>query len=93
VHTSSRAYSAQIPAPSTRTKKVRASSFCRIVTNMKQLLLPLILVGAMGPDISAQLSQGWAPEIEVKSWMNNPPGTSLEDLRGRVVFLEFWATW
>ncbi|MDP6850070.1 MAG: hypothetical protein QGH51_02985 [Planctomycetota bacterium] len=60
---------------------------------MKQFLLPLLMVGAITADIPAQLSQGWAPEIEAKSWMNNPPGTSLEDLRGRVVFLEFWATW
>ena len=43
---------------------------------------------------SAQLPVGApAPEIEAKTWFNEPAGTSLEDLRGRVVFLEFWATW
>jgi thiol-disulfide isomerase/thioredoxin len=33
-----------------------------------------------------------APEISVKTWINGE-ATSLEDLRGRVVLLEFWATW
>jgi thiol-disulfide isomerase/thioredoxin len=33
-----------------------------------------------------------APEIAVESWINSEP-TSLADLRGQVVLLEFWATW
>ena len=33
-----------------------------------------------------------APEISVKAWINGGP-VALEDLRGRVVMLEFWATW
>lgn len=33
-----------------------------------------------------------APEILVKHWINSDP-LSLESLRGRVLLLEFWATW
>lgn len=33
-----------------------------------------------------------APDISVKIWLKGGPFT-LEDLRGRVVLLEFWATW
>jgi thiol-disulfide isomerase/thioredoxin len=33
-----------------------------------------------------------APEISVKTWINGEAAT-LCDLRGRVVLLEFWATW
>ncbi|HEY0544146.1 MAG TPA: TlpA disulfide reductase family protein [Pyrinomonadaceae bacterium] len=33
-----------------------------------------------------------APEIEIKDWINGEAAT-LAELRGRVVLLEFWATW
>jgi thiol-disulfide isomerase/thioredoxin len=33
-----------------------------------------------------------APDISVKTWIKGGPVT-LEDLRGRVALLEFWATW
>ncbi|MBV9957779.1 MAG: TlpA family protein disulfide reductase [Acidobacteria bacterium] len=33
-----------------------------------------------------------APEIKIKDWLHGEPAT-LADLRGRVVLLEFWATW
>jgi thiol-disulfide isomerase/thioredoxin len=33
-----------------------------------------------------------APDITVKTWIKGGP-VALEDLRGRVVLLEFWATW
>ena len=33
-----------------------------------------------------------APDISIKTWLKGGPVT-LEELRGRVVLLEFWATW
>src|SRR5207237_4757590 len=33
-----------------------------------------------------------APEISIKHWVRGEPAT-LSSLRGRVVLLEFWATW
>ena len=33
-----------------------------------------------------------APEISIRTWINGE-AVPLEDLRGRVVLLEFWATW
>ncbi|MDP6941596.1 MAG: hypothetical protein QGH51_06165 [Planctomycetota bacterium] len=60
---------------------------------MFKFLMPLIFAGALCLPATAQMQSGWAPEIEVKKWANEPVGTSLADLRGRVVFLEFWATW
>lgn len=34
-----------------------------------------------------------APEISLASWLNSPGKLSLAGARGRVVLLEFWATW
>lgn len=35
-----------------------------------------------------------APDIEFVEWRNFPAGaSSLADLRGRVVLLDFWRTW
>lgn len=43
---------------------------------------------------SAQLPAGSkAPALEAKEWFNQPEGVDLSDLKGKVIFVEFWATW
>ena len=56
-------------------------------------LLPAVLLLASGATAPGQIPGQNAPEISADQWFNDPPGTSLADLRGRVIFLEFWATW
>lgn len=60
---------------------------------MRFSLLAVLALGLGAGSLPAQEPGTPAPEIEARNWFNEPPGTSLEDLRGRVVFLEFWATW
>ena len=43
------------------------------------------------PDLNAQLTSGPAPDFEAV--LRDGSKIRLSDLRGRVVFLNFWATW
>lgn len=60
---------------------------------MKRTLSALSLVAALTGPAAAQSVGSMAPEIDAKEWFNQPPATTLAELRGKVVFVEFWATW
>jgi len=52
-----------------------------------------VLLAGLTAQVSAELPTGTkAPEITATDWLNTPPLT-LEKLRGRIVVVEFWATW
>ena len=34
-----------------------------------------------------------APSFGVERWIHPPDGDTIEDLKGKVVLIEFWATW
>ena len=76
------------------------------VQTMKTLALAtLALAGTLSvPALVASGASGTAPggvsvgdefpDFEIDSWLNFPEGAStIHDLRGRVILLDFWRTW
>ena len=67
---------------------------------IQQLLAPLLLASALSacgsPEPSGPASEALigrpAPDVTLQ-WLDGSPQTSLDELRGRVVLLEFWRTW
>ncbi len=63
---------------------------------LKRLFLPLAALGALvvlGMRFTQAVENGQAaPEIEAGDWFNTKP-LSLKKLKGKVVVVEFWATW
>jgi hypothetical protein len=61
---------------------------------MQRSLATLPAAALLAGSISAQGAVGaYAPEVEARDWFNAPSATSLQELRGNVVLLVFWATW
>jgi len=54
----------------------------------------MLLAALCAPAASAQVWVGAdAPEVEVKQWFNPTSGSGISELKGKVIMLEFWATW
>jgi hypothetical protein len=64
---------------------------------MKRVFLSFVALICCSVFANAQLPVGSkAPRLDAKEWFNEPKGldlTDLDNLHGRVVFIEFWATW
>jgi cytochrome c biogenesis protein CcmG/thiol:disulfide interchange protein DsbE len=56
------------------------------------VLAAMLAFGITHPVQAAGLVGKAAPEISVQDWLNSPPLT-LAALRGKIVVVEFWATW
>lgn len=62
---------------------------------MKRISTAMVLLAA-----ASTAWAGWenldgqeAPNFEVEKWFNPAEGSSIADLRGKAILLEFWATW
>jgi len=61
---------------------------------MKTLVLGLLTALLLGSSLSMALEKGEkAPEIRARKWLNAPGSVTLKDLAGKIVVVEFWATW
>ncbi|HEV3026355.1 MAG TPA: TlpA disulfide reductase family protein [Planctomycetota bacterium] len=58
---------------------------------MRHLVAAALLLALAAPTVGAQESKQ-PKEINAKGWIN-AEGASLEKLKGKVVIVEFWATW
>jgi len=78
------------PLPSHRTRLGRLFLFCSVAITGAALLLPL-LASSQLPVIRFVRDPDLAPDFKLKDLSGNE--LSLEGSRGRVILLNFWATW
>lgn len=61
---------------------------------MKTLVLAALAVLLLGSGWGMALDTGdKAPEIRARKWLNTPGNVTLKGLAGKIVVVEFWATW
>lgn len=60
----------------------------------KWLLSVPLLALATGPAVGQSIEVGdKVPEIDAVKWYNVKGDVSMKNLRGKVVLVDFWATW
>jgi len=53
----------------------------------------LLSLGSAGRAEWKSLVGQKAPDIKISKWFNPAEGSTISDLRGKAILLEFWATW
>ncbi len=61
--------------------------------NARRMLTAALVLFAGAPALAKVKVGDKAPEIKAAKWYNTQTNVSMEMLRGKVVVVEFWATW
>ncbi len=57
------------------------------------VLAAFLLVPAVSYAVGKKLVGEKPPEIQIKEWLNTSENYTLEKLKGKIVLIDFWATW
>ncbi len=75
-------------------RMVFGASLKRDVTmNVRRIWTAAVVLLAAGPAIATVKVGDKAPEIKAAKWYNTKTNVSLEKLRGKIVVIDYWATW